>query len=573
MTAVRQGRETPRTTSRTESPRRVGKWPIIAGGVLAVALACYAVPALVLAGEVPPGTTVAGVDIGGLAPEEAERTLARELAKAAERPLTVRAGGKTLRLSPKEAGLSIDPAATVAAAEGSLSPAGVARALFSTNEVTLRVKVDRKRLDAAVAKIAKSVDVAPRNGGIRYAGLKPRVAQPRAGRALDREAAAKAILAAYPLQRQVTLPTKTVPPAVSAAEVRRVANSTARTAVAGSLKLTNGDRSADLTPELIARNLRFVPDGEGGLRPRFNAAKVVPEVQDKLVTGAQAPKDASFKVVKGKVVIVPHRNGMGVDAGALRTDVERVIAGGGSRTVPVKLTKAQPELTTAKARKLGIREKVSSYTTNYPCCPPRVTNIHRIADILDGYLVMPGETFSLNGIVGKRDKARGFVEAPMILNGRYVNDVGGGISQFVTTMFNAVFFGGFEDVQHTPHMFYISRYPAGRESTVSYPQPDFRWRNDSPYGVLITTSYTNTSVTVNFWSTKRYDIESRSSGRYAIQGYETIKDSGPDCIPMPGAEGFSIDVWRIFKKNGKEIRRQKFHTVYSPEPKLTCEKE
>ncbi len=139
-------------------------------------------------------------------------------------------------------------------------------------------------------------------------------------------------------------------------------------------------------------------------------------------------------------------------------------------------------------------------------------------------------------------------------------------------MFNSVFYGGFEDVQHTPHIFYISRYPAGRESTVSFPQPDFRWRNDSPYGVLVTTSYTSTSVTVNFWSTKRYEIESISSDRYAVRGVETLTDSGPDCIPMSGAEGFSIDVWRVFKKNGKEIRRQKFHTVYAPEPKLTCEK-
>lgn len=567
MTAVRPRRQTPRNLT----SRRIGRWPIIVGAVLAVLVACYAVPAVVLAGEIPPGTTVAGVDIGGYSPQSAERVLARELNEEATRPLILRAGKKTLRLSPRQAGLSIDTAATVADAEGSLSPTGVARALFGSNEVRLRVKVDRERLDAAIAKLAKRIDVAPRDGAVRFAGTTPRVTQPRNGIALDREAAAEAIIAAYPLQREVTLPTKVVAPKVTAAGVKR-AVAAARRAVSGPITLANGGRTATVTPEMIAQHLRFVPDGKGGLRPRFDAEKVALEVQDKLVDGAQAPKDASFKIVNGKPVVVPHRVGMGVDPAALKKDVEQTITGGGSRTIKVSLTKALPKLTTAKARKLGIREKVSSYTTHYPCCPPRVTNIHRIADILDGHLVMPGETFSLNGVVGKRDKARGFVEAPMILNGRYVDDVGGGISQFVTTMFNAVFFGGFEDVQHTPHMYYISRYPAGRESTVSYPQPDFRWRNDSPYGVLITTSYTNTSVTVTFWSTKRYDIESRSSGRYNIQPYKTITETGPDCIPMEGAEGFSIDVWRIFKKNGKEIRREKFHTVYAPEPKLICKK-
>jgi vancomycin resistance protein YoaR len=105
---------------------------------------------------------------------------------------------------------------------------------------------------------------------------------------------------------------------------------------------------------------------------------------------------------------------------------------------------------------------------------------------------------------------------------------------------------------------------------VSYPQPDFRWRNDSPYGVLIKTSYTGMSVTVTFWSTKRYAIESQSSGRHDVRPFETTTDSGPKCIPMPGAEGFSIDVWRIFKQDGRVVRKQKFHSVYQPEPKLTC---
>jgi vancomycin resistance protein YoaR len=99
-----------------------------------------------------------------------------------------------------------------------------------------------------------------------------------------------------------------------------------------------------------------------------------------------------------------------------------------------------------------------------------VTNIHRIADIVDGHVVRPGETFSLNGFVGRRDRARGFVPAPVILNGRFVDDVGGGVSQFATTLFNAVFFGGLQDLTHTPHIYYISRYPAGRGATVSFPQ-------------------------------------------------------------------------------------------------------
>ena len=124
-------------------------------------------------GEIPPGTPVAGVDIGGLSPEWAEHRLARELTEAAD-PAAHRAGREEDAAAVAQGGRAVDrPGGDRADAEGSLSPAGVARALFGRTEVGLRVKVDRERLDAAIAKIAKAVDVAPRDGGIRYTGHGP----------------------------------------------------------------------------------------------------------------------------------------------------------------------------------------------------------------------------------------------------------------------------------------------------------------------------------------------------------------------------------------------------------------
>jgi vancomycin resistance protein YoaR len=390
---------------------------------------------------------------------------------------------------------------------------------------------------------------------------------------IDRPAAARSLQTAYlGAPGPLTLQPRPDIPTTTAAVARQVAATTARTAVAAPLTLTNGDRKAVLPPQTIARNLQFVADGRGGLRPQFGAAGAVEGVEKRLIAAADAPRDATFEIVNGKPRLVPARTGQGVDTAALARAVPPVLVAGRDRTVPIKVTTTPPRVTTEQARALRIRERISTFTTQHPCCAPRVTNIHRIADILDGHIVKPGETFSLNGLVGRRDKARGFVEAPMILNGRYVNDVGGGISQFATTMFNAVFFGGMQDVQHTPHEFYISRYPAGRESTVSFPQPDFRWRNDSPYGVLIKTAYTDTSVTVTFWSTKRFDITATASDPYDIREFETVRESGKKCIDMPGAKGFTIDVWRVFKQNGREVRRQRFHSVYQPEPKLTCDR-
>ncbi|WP_171074556.1 VanW family protein [Nonomuraea basaltis] len=543
----------------------------IPAAVVIVAALAYAVPAIAFAGKVPLGTRVDGVDIGGLSPESARARLDEGLNRRLKQPLTLIAANKRKQLTPAQLGLGFDAQATVEAAmEGATTPTGIARSLFGSRQIRPVVTVDEQQLAAGLAGLAKSVDRKPAEGGIRYQGLEPQATLPKPGRTLDRDGAAQPVRAAFVAGRtSAELDVQVTPPALTAAEVRRVAATTARTAVAAPVTVASGGKEAAVSREELAAGLRFVSDGKGGLRPSFDASEVSAALAKTLVS--TAPKDASFKIVNGRPRVIPSQAGRGADIEALGRAIGEAVAAG-SRRVELPAVARQPRVTTAEAKKLGVKEKVSSFTTQHPCCAPRVTNIHRIADIVDGYVVQPGETFSLNGVVGKRDKARGFVEAPMILNNRFVNDVGGGVSQFATTMFNAVFFGGFEDVQHMPHQYYISRYPAGRESTVSYPQPDFRWRNDSPYGVLIKTSYTSTSITVQFWSTKRYDIESQSSGRYDVKPITSLTDSGPDCIPMDGAEGFAIDVWRIFKKDGKVIRKQRFHTVYDVEPRLTCTK-
>ncbi|MFM7069219.1 MAG: VanW family protein, partial [Actinomycetes bacterium] len=161
------------------------------------------------------------------------------------------------------------------------------------------------------------------------------------------------------------------------------------------------------------------------------------------------------------------------------------------------------------------------FTTPHPAGQPRVKNIHRIADITRGVIIPPGETFSINKFVGRRTAADGFVSAPAINDGKFVEDIGGGVSQFATTLFNAAFFGGLDIVAYKPHSIYISRYPFGRESTVAYPGVDMAVRNNTPYGVVIWPSYTSNSVTVQLWSTKF------ATGEQTAQSTPTGTPTGP----------------------------------------------
>ena len=187
---------------------------------------------------------------------------------------------------------------------------------------------------------------------------------------------------------------------------------------------------------------------------------------------------------------------------------------------------------------------------------------------------MPGETFSLNTFTGPRGTAQGYVPAGVISGGQFTQAVGGGISQFATTMFNAVFFSGLEDVYHKPHSYYISRYPAGREATVYEGQIDLQWRNDSDTGVYIDTAWTPGTITVTFYGTKRYEIESISGDRAQRRGSPRSRrrsTTAPACrrpaspastSPSPGSSRTCT--------SGAEIRRENFRTHYAAEPIIRC---
>jgi vancomycin resistance protein YoaR len=129
-------------------------------------------------------------------------------------------------------------------------------------------------------------------------------------------------------------------------------------------------------------------------------------------------------------------------------------------------------------------------------------------------------------------------------------------------------------VEHKPHSYWFSRYPSVIESTIFYPSLDLKFQNDTPHGILIDTSYTSDSITVSMWSTKVYDSVTTqwSEKRDITEPKRITLKAGPECIATDGIRGFTQDAWRIFRKDGKEIKREKFSWRYDAEPKYVCGK-
>lgn len=530
-------------------------------------------------GGVPRGTSVLGIDIGGQSKSEAVRTLEKHLGNRASGPFAVKLGDKELTLDPPSAGLIFDTRGTVdRAAERTLNPLKSVPAMFGGGrEVKPRTIEDPAKLAAALEQMALEAGEEQREGGVSFAGGKAAAIPPQAVQVLDVQTAVALVRDAYLSGKggekgnPVVLPTKLSTPKVTQAEVDRAMREFAVPAMSGPVTLTAGKVKLQLDPATLAKYLTMAPDANGRLTPKIDTAGLQDALGNTFSAVGQKPVGATFKVENGKVAVVPSKPGQGVSGETAAQALLGVLTKSTGRTAPVTLGPVEAEFTTAKAEALGIKEVVSTYTTEYPYAAYRLTNIHRAADLIDGSVVMPGDKWSLNDTVGERTAENGFAKGTIINNGRFQTDFGGGVSQVATTMFNAVFFGGLKDIMHKPHSFWIDRYPAGREATVAWPSLDLRWQNDSGKPIFIDTSYTDSTITVTLLGTKKYDqIKSVSSAKYDLVAPKTVNDTSAGCVAQGASQGFKIDVTRVFIQGGKEVRREQFHTRYDAADNIIC---
>ncbi|WP_448627902.1 VanW family protein [Geodermatophilus sp. URMC 64] len=566
----------------TGSPRR--PWwrrpGVLAPAAAVVALAgAYGVDLLLSSGDIPRNTVVAGVEIGGLSPADAAQTLERQVGERVAAEHTVAADDFTTTLAPAAAGITLDVDATVDAADDQpLNPWTRLTSLFGDQDVEPVLAIDRVALDAQLDAIAGQVDVAPVEAGIALHGTTPELVQPADGRSLDRDGAVAAITGALAAGADpadpIELPVEVAAPHVDAAEAQRVLDETVTPGLAAPVSLVSEDgaTSAEIPVTAIAAALTFTPQDDGVLAVSLDPAKLQGELGDELGEFGTPAKDADFAVDGDTISVVPSVDGTGVDPAALAGQLLPVLTAPAPRSVTAELGPVPASFTTEQAQALGITEQVSTFTTNFTS-QASGTNIRVVAAEVDGAIVRPGETFSLNTYTGPRGTAQGYVPAGVISGGQISQAVGGGVSQFATTMFNAVFFAGLEDVYHKPHSFYISRYPAGREATVYEGLIDLVWKNDTDTGIYVQTEWTPGSLTVTFWGTRHYEIESLSSDRRNIRQPEVIEkvDDG-NCTAQSGSTGFDITVTRVFKdpNTGAEIRREQFNTHYAAEDIIRC---
>lgn len=565
-----------------QTPERAGGWVVlwIVLGLGALVAGGWVAAYFGAGDKVPKGTTVAGVDIGGKTQSQAATLLEEELGDRLGETVEVTVGDESVEIVPADAGYSIEYVESVADAGGekSWSPARLWDYYTGGGEeLDPVVRVDASAADAALRPLADAVDQAPVDGAVEFKQGRVVTSDAETGRGIDLGQAREQIAGDFlTADGSVELELTDLEPEVDQADVDRAVEEFANPAMSGPVRLVFGQESVALRPRDYSKALSMAPN-DGALSPVVDE-KAFAKLLSGKVSEADKPVDATVELVKGKPKVIPAKPGVSFEPEAVESVFLELLTEDGDREGEVEATVKEPDFSTADAKKLGIKQKVSSEFTNFPYAEYRNVNIGRAGELIDGTVLKPGETFSLNDTVGERTAENGFTTGFIISDGIFKEDYGGGVSQMATTTYNAAFFAGLKDVEHKPHSFYIDRYPAGREATVAWGAVDLRFKNDTPYGILIDVDVTPSSAAsqgtarVTMWSTKHWDITTKTSDPYNQTSPGTRTLTTADCYPNTGYGGFDVDVWRYFSKPGEDSveKTEKYHTTYIPSDTVIC---
>ncbi|HEY3240608.1 MAG TPA: VanW family protein, partial [Acidimicrobiia bacterium] len=408
------------------------------GSFLGVLVVLALAERVVWRGKVLPGVRLAGVNVGGDALAQARRSITERARSLEHDHLVAVAGDEHFTFTPADVGLDLDEAgavATVARAGRNENLAaqavGVVTRRLNPMEVRWHSHYDDARLARTVDGWAERFDSAAVDGGLRIEGAAATPVPPRDGRMLLREEARALVSAALHgrVGSPVHLPFTTTSPSVGAVEVER-ATAEARRLLAGPATVVVEGREVTLPAVKLGQALTVVP-AEGHLRLDLPAVALHDALKPGLAGLEVAAVEARFVVdeppppppvdpaapvpaepppppAPPTVRVEPSVTGRGLDA----VPVAAALLAG-ERRITGHLVDVAPTVDTARAQSLRIVEPVSSFTTHHPAGQPRVKNIHRIADLLQNSVILPGDRFSLNEKVGPRTRANGFVKAPV----------------------------------------------------------------------------------------------------------------------------------------------------------------
>ena len=313
-----------------------------------------------------------------------------------------------------------------------------------------------------------------------------------------------------------------------------------------------------------------------------------------LVKHLDASTDSSdvivdFESVDDQIMVKTSGSGIIPEVGSAVDRIGEVLYGPGGAAwgsgtantlIEVGESNAPEQLTFDQAVDMSLIAVIGEYTTEFSDAEGTENRNHNIklaADLLNNTITESnGGQWSFNTHSGDTNQDPPFASAGSIVDGEYVDSIGGGICQVATTVFNAVYEAGLDIVDRHNHSLYIASYPTGRDAAVSYPEWDFVWSNPLKSDVLLLLSYTNTTLTAKLYSTPTgYKVSTETGEWEEGEQYGTTFESDEDLesgdyyLKTTGSDGSEITITRtVTNVNGEVIKEDTFTSTYAPKDEV-----
>lgn len=306
--------------------------------------------------------------------------------------------------------------------------------------------------------------------------------------------------------------------------------------------------------------------------------KKLSEALAKMFEPYQVPAhDASFTITPANTMEISKEiAGKGMDVAALVAQVQKLDIFQPQNELKVPFQEAPPKLTAATLEKEKITGLLAGYTTNFnPSQTARTENVRLAANALNGVVIAPGETFSFNKRVGERTVEKAYQDAYIIVNGQFVEGLGGGICQDSSTLYNTALLAGLPITQRTNHDIAIAYVPLGQDATVAWPNLDLKFENDSGAYILVRTIMGKDSLTINFYGQPQPDrqVVIANSSTPVPPPEQKVTDnslsSGQQRVKQEGVQGYKVTSTRTILLNGTVVKTEALgSSYYAPTPKI-----
>ncbi len=279
---------------------------------------------------------------------------------------------------------------------------------------------------------------------------------------------------------------------------------------------------------------------------------------------------SSYDASSDSFTFAGEQTGIAINEEQLKSDIQSALSAKQfDKVITVSASEVQPEYSTAAAKQKY--KTIGTYTTNTTSNSKRNTNIRLAAAALNGTIVGPGQEVSFNDTVGQRTEAKGYQGAAAYNNGEVVQEIGGGVCQVSTTLYNAALKAGMKISMRRSHTFEPSYVTPGMDATVSWGGPDFRFINTSSSAIGIKASYSNQTVTVSIYGVPvledgvTYSLEATKTETFDLPEPQYEEDQtlqpGQEVVKSKGTQGSRWQVKLVVKKDGQVISSEVDHTA------------